>query len=161
MRKALEGIALAALAVQVWITFHALYGPFRLPDRIPTHFDLAGHPDRWGPQAMLPLLPAVAVAIYLLITLVARFPSAFNYPVPVTAENRLRLQALALDMIAWLKMEIVCLFAWMQWATIQAARQPQRGFPAALMPGTLLAVFATIAWFFAAMFRAGRPHSES
>jgi hypothetical protein len=41
---------------------------------------------------------------------VARFPSAFNFPVGVTAENRPLLEALTLDMIAWLKMEMVCLF---------------------------------------------------
>jgi uncharacterized membrane protein len=161
MRKNLEAISLAALAVQFWITYRALYGPVPLPDRIPTHFDLAGNPNGWGSPAMLLLFPVLTAGIYLLITIVARFPAAFNYPVRVTAENRPRLQALALSMIVWLKMEIVCLFAWMQWATIQTARHAQPGLPVALMPVTLVAVFVTIVWHIAAMFKARRNPSGS
>ena len=157
MRKVLETIALLALAVQLWITYRALSGPERLPARIPTHFDAAGNPNGWGTPTMLLLLPAVAVFIYLLFTVVTRFPSAFNYPVRVTTQNRSQLQALALDMIAWLKVELVCLFTWIQWATIEGARHPRQGLPGLLMPIALVAVFATIAWHIVAMFRAAQP----
>lgn len=159
MRKFLEAIALAALAVQIWITFRAFYGPAHLPQRIPTHFDAAGNPNGWGTSTMLLLLPGTAVFIYLLFTVVTRFPSAFNYPVRVTAQNRSQLQALALNMIAWLKVELICLFTWIQWATIQVVRHPQQGLPGMLMPVALVAVFATIAWHIVAMFRAAQPQS--
>ncbi len=151
MRKILEAISLGALALQLWITHRALYGPGRLPERIPTHFDFAGNPNGWGSPAMLLLFPAVAVALYLIITVVARFPSAFNYPVPVTAENRPRLQALVLGMIAWLKMELVCLFTWIQWSIIETARRGQGGLTPVLMPLSILAIFGTVIWYFVAM----------
>jgi hypothetical protein len=156
MRKSLEALAVATLALQLWITYRALFGPERLPERIPTHFDGAGNPNGWGTPTMLLLLPAIAVSIYLLFTVVTRFPSAFNYPVRVTTQNRLQLQALALDMIAWLKVELICLFTWIQWATIEVARHPQQGLPGMLMPIALVAVFATIAWHIVAMFRAAQ-----
>lgn len=156
MRKNLEAVGLCALALLVFITLRALYGPHRLAGRIPTHFGANGRPDAWGPSAMLLVLPAVAVGLYILMTLVARYPSVFNYPVRVTPQNRPRLEAAALSMIAWLKMELSCLFAALQWFTIQVAGNPGRGLPPALMPLALVAIFATVAWHIAAMFRAGR-----
>ncbi len=160
MRKTLEVIALAALAFQAWITYRAFFGPDRLPAQIPTHFDLAGKPNAWGSPATLIFFPAMAITIYLLFTVVTRFPSAFNYPVRVTPQNRARLESLALGMIAWLKVEIVLLFAVIQWGIIQAARHPSPNLPATWMPIMLVAVFATIGWHIAAMFRTGRGFSS-
>jgi uncharacterized membrane protein len=160
MRQSLEAIGLAALAVLFWITYRALCGANPLPDRIPTHFNLAGQPDGWGSPAMLLLLPIMAVAIYLLITVAARFPSAFNYPVRVTAENHAQLQELALSMIAWLKAEVACLFTWIQWSTIEAARHSRSGLSPALLPISIAAVFGTVGWHFVAMRRAGRAESR-
>ena len=48
MRKTLEAVGLGALAVLFWDTYRALYGPDPLPDRIPTHFDIAGQPNGWA-----------------------------------------------------------------------------------------------------------------
>jgi uncharacterized membrane protein len=156
MRRLLELVSLAALAVMLVATVLAFYGPAPLPARIPTHFNLAGRPDAWGSPHMLLALPVIAAAIYVLMTLVARYPAAFNYPVRVTAQNRQRLQDLALGMIAWLKAEVVSFIAWVQWSAIRAARQPGQRISAAVMPMLLVGVFATIVVYIAAMFRAGR-----
>jgi hypothetical protein len=156
MHRILEIVSLAALAALFAITALALYGPERLPGRIPTRFDALGRPEAWGSPRMLLLLPAVAAVIYLLMTWVARHPSAFNFPVRVTPRNRQRLENLALAMIAWLKAEVVCFFAWIQWSAIRAARHPGQGFSALLMPVLLAAVFATIIGHIAAMFSAAR-----
>jgi len=156
MRKTLEVITLAALALLVYATGRALFGPSHLPDKIPTSFDLTGHPVGWGSPVMLLLAPAVAIGLYMLITVVARFPSIFNYPWRVTGENRLRMQALALSMITWLKTELICLFAWLQVAAIHAARNPGERLVAgsAMVPVSIVVVFGTIAWHFVAMRRA-------
>ncbi len=97
MRKILEALALVALVLQAVLTWKAFLGPDRLPARVPLHFDLAGNPDGWGTPATLLYFPGIAVFIYLLFTVVTRFPSAFNYPVRVTPQNRARLEALALE----------------------------------------------------------------
>ena len=159
MRKVLAALSLIAFGVLFWVTGRALYGPERLPDKIPTHFDFAGHPNAWGSPATLLLLPAVAIVLYAGISLVARFPSAFNYPVRVTPQNRPRLEALAIAMIAWLKTELIWLFAWIQWSTIAAARGRQSGLTPALMPVSILAIFGTIGWHFVAMRRAAKEDS--
>ena len=156
MRKYLHILALAALAFQIGITFIAIYGAHRLPDRIPIHFDHQGQPNGWGSPTGLPLLPAVAVGVYLLLTVVARFPAAFNYPIAVNETNRGPLQALALDLLAWLRMEIPLLLAALQWICIQAARHPQGGFSprfGVLVLGPMALLLGTIGWYIAAMFR--------
>jgi uncharacterized membrane protein len=154
MRKTLEILALVAFAVLCWLTWAALYGPSRLPDRVPTHFNAAGQADAWGAPAGMILLPAVAAALYLLMSIVARFPGAFHYPVRATRLNIIRLESIALAMIAWLKLELMCLFALLQWAFIQAARSGSgRIFPM-ILPLFIVAIFGTIGWCFVAMFRA-------
>jgi uncharacterized membrane protein len=161
MRKSLEAISLAAFVFMFWVYWNAGFGAGRLPDRIPTHFNFAGQPDAWGKPPVLPLMLIVAAVLYLGITLLARFPSIFNYPVEVTAENRPRLEALALDLIAWTKMEMVCLFAWIQWSTVEVARQGHGGLSPALLPVFLVTLFGTLAWFITAMFRTGHAGSSS
>jgi uncharacterized membrane protein len=161
MRKYLEAISLGALALLIWITWRALHGPDPLPARIPTHFDLAGNPNGWGSPSSLQIFAFAGVAIYLFITVVARFPSVFNYPVRVTESNRNRLQGMALDMIAWLKAELICLFTWIQWAIVEAARHSHNSLSPAQGAVSVLIIWATIIWYFIAMRRAARPGSSS
>ena len=155
MRKYLEAISLTALALLLWITWAALYGPHALIGPIPTHFDLAGRPNAYGPPQMLLVLPAVALVLYLLITVVSRNPAVFNYPVRVTPKNRPRLQELALNMIAFLKAETVMLFALIQYQTIDSARNLQSSLPQSLMLTGIAVIFSTIALHIIAMRRAG------
>ncbi|MGB9406128.1 MAG: DUF1648 domain-containing protein [Terracidiphilus sp.] len=161
MRKSLEVISMMVLVWTGWITWQALHGAEQLPARIAIHFDAAGNPNGWGEPSMLPLFPAVAVVLYLGMTLAARFPAFFNYPVAFTAENRPRLEALALDLIAWLKMEMVCLFAWIQWSIIEMARRGRGDLSAWLIPVSMGVIFATVAWFIVAMRRAACAKSDS
>jgi uncharacterized membrane protein len=161
MRKNLEAISLGALVLLLWITWRALYGPARLPDRIPTHFDFAGHANGWGSPGMLWLFPVVAVGIYLLITVIVRFPDTFNYPVPVTDENRPRLEALALNMTSWIKAEILCLFAWIQWMIVTAARQGHNSLSPVLIVVFTAVILATAGWHSLAMRRAAKTGSNS
>lgn len=146
MRKLLDVIGLIALSMLVWITYQALAGPERLPDRIPNHFDVAGIANGWGSPVMLLLLPVIAVGIYLAMTVVSRFPSSFRYSVRVTPQNQSRLQDLTLNMIAWIKTELACLFAVVQRWIIQAARTGEGRLHPLLMPAFLVVIFATAGW---------------
>jgi uncharacterized membrane protein len=161
MRKTLEVIALGALAFLSWITYRALYGPDPLPDRIPTHFNLAGQPDAWGSPSSLPLLPAVAAGLYLLITLAGLLPVSFKAPIRMTEENRARLEALSRQMLAWFKMCLVCLFAWIQWSILDSVRRGNARLSPMIILFFLVAVFGGVGWHIAAMIRASRPGSSS
>jgi hypothetical protein len=153
MRKTLEAISLAALAILLWITYAALYGSHPLTGPIPTHFDLAGHPNAYGPPWMLLILPAVAFILYLLITAVSPNSAVFNYPVRVTRQNQARLQHLALSMIAFIKAETVTLFTLIQFLTIDSARQLHSILPQSPMLAGIGLILSTIALHVLAMRR--------
>lgn len=156
MRRTLEIIGIAALLLVWAITLIALYGPHPLPARIPVHFDGAGRVNAWGAPAMLWFMPLTVTLVYALMTWVARYPQAFNYPVRVTPVNRPCLQNLTLSLIAWIKVEIACLFAWIQYATIQSARRGGNTLSPVFILAAILAVWATIAWYVVTMVRSAR-----
>ena len=158
MRRSLEFVALAALAA-VWVmSAYALLGPSRLPDRIPTHFNFSGKPDGWGSPQLLWILPGFGSILYAGMTIVTRFPEAFNYPARVTPANRAVLQGLALRMIAWLKVEVMCLFAGIQYVTIESARRGGGALPPFSMGTAIVVVFGTIGWHVIAMRRSARSN---
>lgn len=153
LRPVLFGAALASLAALAAGTANALYGANRLRGPIPAHFNLAGKADAWGSPQSLWVLPAIALFIFLLMTFVARFPAAFNFPVRVTPANRAQLETVALGMIAWLRLEVVLLFALIQRAIIRSAEQGRNSLPSWLLPVCLVFIFGTIALHAVAMFR--------
>ncbi len=161
MRRTLEAIGLGGLAVLFWITYSVFNGPNPLPDRIPTHFDAAGDPNGWGSPNMLWLLPVIGASLYLVITVISQFPTSFRYSVQVTEANRARLQGVTLSMLAWLKAELVGLFAVLQWWMIQAARSSQGRISPWLMPGFLVVVFATAGWHVVAHFQAAKSSGDT
>ncbi len=160
MRRTPEILSLVALAAIFVVTGLALYGPNRLPALIPTHFGAAAQPDGWGSPHTLLLFPAIAAILYLLMTWVARHPSSFNFPMRVTPRNRQQLETVALNMIAWLKVEVTCIFAWVEWGAIRAARHPEQRFSPLLMPIFIALVFATVIGHVVAMFRAARAVAQ-
>ncbi len=154
MKRVLESAAIVAWIVLVYLVVAALYGANKLPAKIPTHFGADGQPNGWGGPESLWMLPIVGTLIALMMTVVTRFPQSFNYPVRVTRENQARLQELALGMIAWLRLEVLCLFAWIEWATIETARQTRLGLPTGLLPASIFVVFGTIGAYIVGMARA-------
>lgn len=156
MRTFLKLASFAAVVVSWGITAWAITGPHRLPGRIPTHFDIAGQPNGWGTPGMLWLLPAIPTVIVALMSLVARNPRAFNYPVRVTPATRPRLEAITLDLIAWLQLEIAMTVLWIQDAIIEAARSGRNGLSPWFVPVTILVVMGTIAWHIRRIFVASR-----
>jgi hypothetical protein len=120
---------------------------------VPVHFGLTGHADGFGSKSTLLVLPATAVILYLTLSVVVRFPAYFNFPVPVTDRNRQTLRALAIDMIGWLKAEVMCIFAWLMLAAISTAEGHSSGLGTAFAPVSLGVIAATIALFCYRMFQ--------
>jgi uncharacterized membrane protein len=161
MRKILATIGLTVLALQGWGYWSDTFGPSHLPDRIPIHFDLAGHPDGWGSPSSLIFLPILSLALFAFLTVIARFPSMFNYPVGVTEANRDRLQSLTIDLLAWMRTELICTFALVQWMSTHLARQPEMAAVSFIFLAPVGVILATVAWYIVAMLRAGRMQSAS
>jgi uncharacterized membrane protein len=117
-RTIAEGVALTALAAQ-FLYLAAVWQS--LPAQIPTHFNASGAPDGYGGKAVALLMPCVALGMYILLTVISYFPETFNYPVAVTDANRPRLAAISIAMLAWMKAELTCTFAYITWATLRVS----------------------------------------
>lgn len=162
MRKTMEAICLGMLAVLCWITYAALHGAERLPDRIPTHFDISGQPNAWGSPGFLWLLPMVGAGLYLLLTVLGsiRF-RRYNLPVRVTEANLPFIQEQTSEMVAWIKCEMLCLFTYLQWSIIQSARSNEFRLSPLMIPVFLAVIFSTVGWRLTLMVRGARARAES
>ena len=85
---------------------------FKLPESIPTHFNLKGEADGYGSKSTLWMLPIIGgLSYFLLFMMTTKMkPWNFNYPTKVTEKNAPILYALCLQMLVWLNLSIAVLF---------------------------------------------------
>lgn len=81
-----------------------------IPETVATHFNAAGKADAYGSKVSLLLEPVLMVLMYLLLTVVERCPSVWNFPVKLTEENRERQFLIGTAMVGALKILIILLF---------------------------------------------------
>lgn len=117
---ALEGLALAGLLAAVAIVVVQWR---TVPERVPIHFGLSGHPDAYGDRSALWLLLFVQVTLYLLLTGVLHLPAGvLNIPAPVTHENAPRLARSLRFMMRSLRVLVMGMIAHGTWLTVAVAR---------------------------------------
>lgn len=147
----LETAAALGLLTMAFVTIK--YWPL-LPETIPHHFGVSGKPDAWGGKWILWLLPGISLVLYVGLTILSRYPHIYNYPWLITEKNAAAQYHLARTMIGALKAEIVLIFAYLQWQTIQVALGKAEGLGIAFLPAFLLLVFGTIGVYFRKAYQA-------
>lgn len=115
----MEGIA---ITIFVGTTLHILSQYRSLPDSIPTHFSFSGEADSYGPKSSLWWVVGINVALYGLLTGVARIPHHFNYLTDISPQNAKRQYTASVRLIRYLKMIISCLFAYLSIEMIMGAK---------------------------------------
>lgn len=130
----------------------------RLPAVVPTHFGASGRADAWGPKETLLVLPLVVLPLlYILLTALSRYPWIYNYQVPITEENAERQYRIALSMMRWMKLEMVWLFVFLEWETVEAgisgAKRLNPWFVPGLAAGIVL-IFGVVAYHLIQAYRA-------
>ena len=135
MRKTMEVVGLGMLAVLYWITYSALNGAEKLRTEFRHTLIFPVSLTRGDLPGFLWFLPVVAAGIYLLMTVLGsiRF-RRYNLPVPVTEANLPFIQEQTSVMVAWIKCELLCLFAYLQWSIIQSARTSEFRLSPLLIP---------------------------
>ena len=83
----------------------------QIPDQIPTHYNFAGEADGYGGKGSLIFMMVLAWIMFILITVLMRFPNTWNMPVKATAENKARLYSITRAMLEVIKMLASLLFA--------------------------------------------------
>ena len=119
----------------------------QLPETIPVHFDGSGTPDAFGPKRTIYMLPVIATALFLGLTIINFFPHTFNYPIVVTAENAEQQYINATRMVRYIKTIIVLVFGWIVWMTYLAANQEVRGLGIWFLPIIVALILAPIALY--------------
>jgi len=150
--------AAAALLCQFLIVLAAWP---EIPDQVPQHFDAAGQADAWGAKATLLVLPAVNLVVFLIMTVVSRFPHISSLPVEVTALNARRVYRLVRFQTIWLKAIVSLVLVYMSWRTIEQARGGAQGLGIGFLPLTTLAVGSAVAWFYFELRRHARSVEEA
>ena len=126
----------------------------RIPDSIPTHFGASGKPNDWGSKYTLLLLPSILIIIYSGFTILSHYPHIYNYPFRITEENAARQYLLARTFICSLKLEIILLFTFIEWKTIQVALGYSEGLGLTFLPISLIVIFGTIGIYFWLAYKA-------
>lgn len=133
-----------------------------MPDQVPQHFDASGQADAWGSKATLLLLPAVNLVVFVIMTVISRFPHISSVPVEITPLNARRVYRLVRFQTIWLKAVVVLVLAYMSWRTIEQARGGVQGLGVGFLPLTMLAVGSAVAWFYFELRRhGGSPVEEA
>jgi len=128
-----------------------------LPSRIPTRFDPAGAPTAWARKGLLLILAGAALLAYVPLSLARLLPARFlNTPWPLTAGNAARQLALAHEFLALLKVEIVWLFAAIDWAAVRSVsdRRAAADLEVIVLVVSLAAILSTVGIYLYRSFRA-------
>ena len=118
-----------------------------LPDQINTHFNAMGVADDTGGKSTLLMMPIGTACLYALLTITARFPQTFNLPKPVTEQNAEYMYRNARLMLAFLKIEIIIGFSYIEYCMVQSAVKSSFGLGTWFLPVFLGGVFATTGYF--------------
>ncbi len=113
-----------------------------IPDKIPGHYNAQGVVDRWGNKNEILLIPIVSVALYILLTIVSFFPSAWNVPVKITDHNGEFTYTNLKTMLIILKMEVIATFAYISYCNIKI-----QSLGAWFLPLELTIIFVTITYY--------------
>jgi uncharacterized membrane protein len=141
----LEALSLAGLVimafmiVKVWAV---------LPDTIPSHFNAAGQPDGYGGKGSLIMLPLMGLVLYMTFGILRFYPHVYNYPCPITEQNAEFQYRLAIYLLAWMKIEVIWCFLYINAGTIKVAMGQSDGLGPQFIFIMLFAVFGTIGWYF-------------
>lgn len=84
-----------------------------IPDKIPGHYNAMGEIDRMGSKNELLVLLMISWLMYIGMTVLEKFPQAWNTGVTVTEENKERVYKVLKNMISTMKLIMVTNFAYL------------------------------------------------
>jgi hypothetical protein len=149
----------SGLLLGVFVAFAAVTVP-RLSEKVPIHRGADGSPDAWGSPSTLLLLPALAVVLYVGLSVLQRFPHFYNYPTSVTRENAAALYRKGRQFVLGAKLFVVALFAFIFYGSVSPALDGGEAMGPWFLPVVLVALFALLGVFIVRMRRAGSPEKE-
>ncbi len=124
-----------------------------LSETIPIKFNFAGELVRMGNKKELLNFQFAIALIYLLLTVVSRFPRWYRYPWKITAENVAKQYSIHRSFLLWLKVYCMVGMSFTTLRTIRVALGRAEGMGTFYMPISLVILFAMIAVLFVKAIR--------
>ena len=149
----LEAISLAAVAVTFVITASHWA---ELPAQVPLHFGASGAPNGWGDKNGLWILPFVSMFLYIVLTAASRYQRLINVPFRIERDAP-EVQQLLLNMSIVLKAAMTLMFAYLTWASMNAALGRSEGLGRDVLPVSLLVIFSPMIWYLLKLWRYRSP----
>ena len=146
-----EIIALAVIAFS-FIYLVAVWSS--LPEKVPSHFGFSGKVDAWAGKGSLILFVGLELFLYVTLTVISRFPQIHNYPWKITAENRDRQYLLTRQFLAVLKLELVSVFAYLEWQVVQVARGSTSDLGVLFLPVFIAIILVAVVVYIFKAYRA-------
>ena len=160
--KKLYDLANAALLFLLGLFVYAWYP--KLPERFPSHFDLAGNPDRWSGRGAFLIIVAVPFILTLVFYILIRFmprlagnPQRLNIPhkqefLKLPAEKQMVYWTLLQEFFAGLMAAINLLFYLIIRGTVRVAAGQTGVLPLSSMLPALAAMALLMIFYFRRMF---------
>ena len=94
----------------IGIVIYLLVAWNSIPDQIPGHFNASGEVNRWDSKGTLFIVPGIALFMFILLSVVERFPHLWNTGVRVTEENKFRVYGITKGLLVSMKLILVTMF---------------------------------------------------
>ena len=111
-----------------------------MPDQIPTHYNFAGKPDAYGGKGFIIFEAVTAWFLYIMITVLGKFPNRWNIPFKITPQNRAKMYSITKGML-----EIVNLLTVLIFIVIMVSSAMAVSLPSWLIMLIVAILFAVIA----------------
>lgn len=97
----------------------------QVPEQVPLHFDFSGNVTDYGGKGSMILLLVIAWVMFVVMTVLVKFPNTWNMPVKVTAENAERLYSITRCMLEVVKFLVVLLMNAIVITTVTGTEFPE------------------------------------
>ena len=139
------------LIALVWVLTISNYST--LPETIPIHYNGVGQVDGFGGKAAILTLPIIATFLFIVLTVLNKYPHVFNYLTIITQENAFRQYTNSTRLLRFLKFSIVFIFGLIEFKTIQNANAEADGLGIWFLPLTLGSIFIPLIYFMSKSFK--------
>jgi len=102
-------IGVIAILFMLIYTFMKYSG---LPDTVPIHFGANGEADGFGSKSTFIIWPAISIGMFIFLTILERYPQAYNYPSRLNEKNAEAFYRNARKILNYTKNIIAVLFAY-------------------------------------------------
>jgi len=111
----------------LWQAVYLFHAWHSLPESLPSHFGLNGVADRSAPRSLPWVLFGVCVLLTIFLSVLEKYPQTFNLPSQREGPDRPRQEAIAQDLLGWIRLEIVLLYCFILWSIVNVAQHKIAG----------------------------------